>query len=80
MGQMFGSVTLVVAALFFLFSAGAAAVAPERFAALLGLQIAGASGRNEVRAQYAGIFLMITLACVAAPWRDTRRARPPSSC
>ena len=66
MGQMFGSVTLVIAAVFFLFSAVAAAAAPERFAGLLGLQTAGASGRNEVRAQYAGIFLMITLACLAA--------------
>ena len=63
---MFGSVILVIAALFFLLSAVAAAAAPERFAGLLGLQAAGASGRNEVRAQYAGIFLMITLACLAA--------------
>src|SRR5580704_19027356 len=63
---MFGSVTLVISAVFFLLSAGAAAAAPVRFAGLLGLQAAGASGRNEVRAQYAGIFLMITLACVAA--------------
>jgi hypothetical protein len=65
-GQMFGSVTLVISAVFFLLSAGAAAAAPERFAGLLGLQTAGASGRNEVRAQYAGIFLMITFACIAA--------------
>jgi Domain of unknown function (DUF4345) len=65
-GQMFGSVTLTIAALFFFLSACAAAAAPERFAGLLGLQTAGASGRNEVRAQYAGIFLMITLACIAA--------------
>jgi uncharacterized protein DUF4345 len=65
-GQIFGSVILGVSALFFLVSAVAAAVAPERFAGLLGLQAAGASGRNEVRAQYAGIFLMITLACLAA--------------
>jgi hypothetical protein len=63
---MFGSVTLVISAVFFLLSAIAAAVAPERFAGLLGLQTTGASGRNEVRAQYAGIFLMITLACLAA--------------
>jgi hypothetical protein len=63
---VFGSVTLIVSAVFFLISAGAAATAPERFAGLLGLQTSGASGRNEVRAQYAGIFLMITLACLAA--------------
>jgi hypothetical protein len=63
---MFGSVTLVVSAVFFLLSAVAAAAAPERFAGSLGLQTAGANGRNEVRAQYAGVFLMITLACVAA--------------
>jgi drug/metabolite transporter superfamily protein YnfA len=63
---MFGSVTLVIAAVFFLVSAVSAAAAPERFAGLLGLQAASASGRNEVRAQYAGIFLMITLACLAA--------------
>jgi hypothetical protein len=65
-GQFFGSVILGVSALFFLVSAVAAAVAPERFAGLLGLEATGASGRNEVRAQYAGIFLMITLACIAA--------------
>ena len=63
---MFGSVILAIAALFFLVSAVSAAVAPERFVGLLGLQAASASGRNEVRAQYAGIFLMITLACLAA--------------
>jgi len=63
---MFGSVILAIAAVFFLVSAVSSAVAPERFAALLGLQAADASGRNEVRAQYAGIFLMITLACLAA--------------
>jgi hypothetical protein len=63
---MFGSVILVISAGFFLVSALAAAAAPERFAGQLGLQTAGASGRNEVRAQYAGIFLMITLACIAA--------------
>ena len=66
MGQILGSVILGIAALFFLVSAVAAAVAPERFAGVLGLQTAGASGRNEVRAQYAGIFLMIALACLAA--------------
>jgi len=63
---MFGSVTLVISASFFLLSAGAAAAAPQRFAGVLGLQTADASGRNEVRAQYAGIFLMISLACIAA--------------
>ncbi|HLY81160.1 MAG TPA: DUF4345 family protein [Caulobacteraceae bacterium] len=63
---MFGSVTLGIAAVFFLVGAISAAAAPERFAGLLGLQAADASGRNEVRAQYAGIFLMITLACLAA--------------
>lgn len=66
MGQMFGSVTLVISAVFFLMSAVAAAAAPEQFAATLGLHTSGASGRNEVRAQYAGIFLMVSLACVAA--------------
>jgi Domain of unknown function (DUF4345) len=63
---MFGSVILAIAAVFFLVSAVSAAMSPERFAGLLGLEAAGASGRNEVRAQYAGIFLMITLACLAA--------------
>lgn len=66
MGQMFGSVTLVIGAVFFLVSAVAAGAAPERFVAQLGLQTASASGRNEVRAQYAGIFLMIALTCTAA--------------
>jgi hypothetical protein len=65
-GQMFGSVTLIVGAVFFLVSAIAAGTAPQRFVAQLGLETTGPSGRNEVRAQYAGIFLMITLACIAA--------------
>jgi len=65
-GQVFGSVVLVVAAMFGLLTAWMAATSPERFASQLGLEVAGSSGRNEVRAQYAGFFLAAALVCVAA--------------
>jgi hypothetical protein len=65
-GQVFGTVVLVIAAAFGLFTALTAAAAPERFAGQLGLEVAGASGRNEVRAQYAGFFLAAALVCIAA--------------
>ena len=39
---------------------------PGRFADALGLAVANAGGANEIRSQYAGFFLMVGIACVAA--------------
>ena len=42
-----------------------AATQPGNFAARLGLAISNAGGINEVRAQYAGFFLAVSLVCIA---------------
>ncbi len=66
MGKTFGAGVLVVAVLFCLMTAWTAGVAPVAFAKRLGLSIVNPGGRNEVRAQYAGFFLAVAIACVAA--------------
>ena len=66
MGQLFGTIVIVVGGLFFLLTAWSSAAAPGQFAAKLGLAIADAGGINEIRAQYAGFFLAAALMCGAA--------------
>jgi hypothetical protein len=66
MGQLFGTVVLVVGGLFFLLTAWSSGTAPASFANRLGLAIADAGGLNEIRAQYAGFFLAAALACGGA--------------
>lgn len=66
MRQTFGSFVLVFMALFGIFTALFAAVRPVDFASRLGLAIANSGGINEVRAQYAGFFLAVAIACMAA--------------
>jgi hypothetical protein len=66
MGGGFATVVLALAAVFGVATAWAAAMAPARFAGRLGLTIANAGGLNEIRAQYAGVFLAIGLLCAAA--------------
>jgi len=66
MGTIFGSIFLVATALFFLFTAWSSAVAPEKFAARLGLAIANAGGANEIRSQYAGFFFAAAIVCALA--------------
>ena len=66
MGQLFGTVVLVIGGLFFLLTTWSSASAPGQFAAKLGLAITDAGGLNEIRAQYAGFFLAAALVCGAA--------------
>jgi hypothetical protein len=66
MGRRFGESVLVLAALFCFLTAASSGIAPRQFVARLGLSISGVSGYNEVRAQYAGFFLVIGAICVAA--------------
>jgi hypothetical protein len=54
----FGTFVLVAAALFCVFTAATSGLAPRAFAAQLGLAISSVDGYNEIRAQYAGFFLM----------------------
>jgi len=51
---MFGTIVLVIATLFFLYTAWSSGIAPVEFAERLGLAAANAGGYNEIRAQYAG--------------------------
>jgi hypothetical protein len=64
--QAFGTCVLIIAAAFCLLTTLGAAVAPANFAGRLGLSVANAGGTNEVRAQYAGFFLAVAVACGAA--------------
>jgi hypothetical protein len=63
---MFGSIVLMIAALFFLLTTWTSGSAPAEFATRLGLNITNAGGYNEIRAQYAGFFLAAALACAAS--------------
>lgn len=66
MGHTFGTFVLAVAAAFCLMTTYTAGTAPAAFAERLGLAVANAGGRNEVRAQYAGFFLAVAAICIAA--------------
>jgi hypothetical protein len=66
MGRSFGTIVLVVAGLFSLFTAWSSGTAPAKFAEQLGLSISNFGGVNEVRAQYAGFFFAIALACAGS--------------
>jgi NADH:ubiquinone oxidoreductase subunit 6 (subunit J) len=65
MRQSFGTFVLTLASLFGIVTAWLAAMRPGNFAARLGLAISNAGGINEVRAQYAGFFLAVSLVCIA---------------
>lgn len=65
MRQSFGTFVLASASLFGILTAWLAATQPGNFAARLGLAISNAGGINEVRAQYAGFFLAVSLVCIA---------------
>jgi energy-converting hydrogenase Eha subunit B len=64
--HLFGNLVLALAAVFGLLTTWSSASAPRQFAERLGLAIANAGGRNEIRAQYAGFFLAVATVCVAA--------------
>lgn len=66
MSPIFGTAVLAINALFCLFTAWSSAIAPETFAAKLGLGIINAGGVNEVRAQYSGFFLAVAIICTAS--------------
>jgi hypothetical protein len=61
MRQFFGTFVLALASVFGILTAWLAATRPGNFAARLGLAISNAGGINEVRAQYAGFFLAVSL-------------------
>ena len=66
MNTMVGTGLLGFATLLCLGTTVAAFARPEVFANALGLAVANAGGANEIRSQYAGFFLMVGIACVAA--------------
>jgi hypothetical protein len=57
---------LVVSTLFCLLTAVSSFAGPKAFGQRLGLAIASADGFNEIRAQYGGFFLAVTLVGAAA--------------
>ena len=59
MGHVFGTLVLAIAALFCLLTTWSSATAPAEFAHRLGLALANSGGYNEIRAQYAGLFLAV---------------------
>jgi hypothetical protein len=64
MATLPSTIYLVLAALFFAYTAWTSAAAPESFANQLGLSIVNQGGVNEVRSQYAGFFLAGAILCV----------------
>lgn len=66
MRDWFHTFVLLLAASFCFFTAASSGIFPRQFASRLGLTISGASGYNEIRAQYAGFFLASAAICIAA--------------
>ena len=66
MRHWFSTFVLMLSALFCLFTAATSGIAPREFAGRLGLDTLGASGYNEIRAQYAGFFLAAGTICITA--------------
>ena len=63
---MFVSFVMSIACAFSLFTAISSFLTPARFAGLLGLQLNGPDGANEVRAQYGGFFCAVAVVQIAA--------------
>jgi hypothetical protein len=57
MATLFGTLVLIVTALFFLSTSWSSFSNPRRFGERLGFTLPGADGLNEIRAQYGGFFL-----------------------
>ncbi|HZT04449.1 MAG TPA: DUF4345 family protein [Steroidobacteraceae bacterium] len=66
MRRTFGTVILLILALFFLLTAWQSGTDPAGFAQQLGLSITNPGGYNEIRSQYGGCFLFASVACLAA--------------
>lgn len=64
--RSFGTSVLVIVGLFSLLTAWNSGFAPHQFARRLGLMVTNADGYNEIRAQYAGFFLVTGAMCIAA--------------
>jgi hypothetical protein len=65
-GHRLGTFVLIIAALFCLLTAWTSGTAPAKFAERLGLSVANAGGKNEIRAQYAGFFFAAAIICMAS--------------
>lgn len=76
MRRTFGTVTLVILAVFFLLTAWRSGTDPAGFARQLGLAVSNPGGYNEIRSQYGGCFLFAAVACFAAlgRWISRRSA------
>jgi len=66
MGTSLGIGFLLASALFTAWTSWISLTAPEKFGKYLGYTLAGADGRNEIRAQYGGFFLAVTVGSVLA--------------
>jgi hypothetical protein len=66
MRTTFGTVFLIASALFTALTSWTSFTAPGGFGKQIGYVLAGMDGRNEIRAQYGGFFLAVTIASVLA--------------
>jgi hypothetical protein len=66
MRTAFLPMVLMASALFTAWTGFSSLTAPTEFGKQIGYSVAGMDGRNEVRAQYGGFFLAVTLASVLA--------------
>jgi hypothetical protein len=62
----FGTAFLLASALFTAWTSWISLAAPDKFGKSLGYTLAGVDGRNEIRAQYGGFFLAVTIASILA--------------
>jgi hypothetical protein len=62
----FGTVFLIASALFTAWTSWTGFTAPGTFGKQVGYELVGMDGRNEMRAQYGGFFLAVTVASVLA--------------
>lgn len=62
MRTIFGTVVLLIVAVFFAWTSWTSFRFPRQFGERLGLMIGGLDGLNEIRAQYGGFFLAAALA------------------
>jgi hypothetical protein len=66
MRTTFGTVFLIASALFTTLTSWTSFTAPGGFAKQIGYVLVGLDGPNEIRAQYGGFFLAVTIASILA--------------
>jgi len=66
MRSAFGTVFLIASTLFTAWTSWSSFSAPGAFGKQIGYALEGMDGRNEIRAQYGGFFLAITIASILA--------------